>query len=64
MGKKIVGIKIFAYLATAVIVILLIPFWVPLLIVNFVESPKRTVNMLLDRNSWKPFGKRSLEVRG
>ncbi len=52
------GIKIFAYFVTTIIVILLIPFWIPLLIVNFVESPKTTFNILLDRENWKPFGKR------
>ncbi|KKN21404.1 hypothetical protein LCGC14_0925890 [marine sediment metagenome] len=51
-------VKIFAVIVTTLIVILLSPFWIILLVVNFVVSPKTAWHLLTDKDNWKPFGKR------
>lgn len=54
-------LKIFAIFMTTIIITILSPFFILLLIVNFVESPKTAVHLLLDKGNWKPFGWRDNE---
>jgi hypothetical protein len=52
------GVRIFAVLGTAIVVLITSPFWLVLIIVNFVESPITAWHLLTDRENWKPFDRR------
>jgi hypothetical protein len=43
-------------LGAVVVGVVLSPFWVPLLVINFAQHPRRTVAILRDKRSWVPFG--------
>jgi len=55
-----IGLKIFSNFMTIIVVTLLSPFFILLMIVNFIESPKTAIHLLLDKENWKPFGKRDV----
>lgn len=56
--KASIPVKIIAIIFTTLIVILISPFWIVLLVVNFVESPKTAWHILIDKENWRPFGRR------
>lgn len=56
-SKPNLKVRVLSYAVTGIIVLLLSPFWLTLLIVNLVESPRKTVRLLFNKESWRPFGR-------